>query len=121
MKYIQKMSIRHLKAEEIYEITSEQFLQIDKDTVIKKEKACLNKYELEVISKCIKLHIDNYKVLKFSKFTSYINLPKLKYNWNKYLLLGIVRSFFKNTFSIIQINKSNNYLNLEFKIRRSHE
>jgi len=117
-KYIQKMNIRYLTTDEIFETTSEQFLQIDKETIIRKEIAAINKFELNAISKSIKLHIYNYGSCYISKISSYVNFPNIKYKWNKYLLLGIVRSYLKDEYSIIQTNKSNNYLNLEFEIRR---
>ena len=118
-KYIQKMNIRYLTTDEIFETTSEQFLQIDSETIVRKEIASINKFELEAISKSIILHIYNYGSCYISEISSYVNYPNIKYKWNKYLLLGIVRSYLKDEYSIIQINKSNNYLNLEFEIRRN--
>lgn len=118
-KYIQKMNIRYLTTDEIFETTSEQFLQIDSETIVRKEIASINKFELEAISKSIKLHIYNYGSCYISEISSYVNYPNIKYKWNKYLLLGIVRSYLKDEYSIIQTNKSNNYLNLEFEIRRN--
>lgn len=118
-KYIQKMNIRYLTTDEIFETTSEQFLQIDSEIIVRKEIASINKFELEAISKSIKLHIYNYGSCYISEISSYVNYPNIKYKWNKYLLLGIVRSYLKDEYSIIQTNKSNNYLNLEFEIRRN--
>lgn len=118
-KYIQKMNIRYLTTDEIFETTSEQFLQIDSETIVRKEIAAINKFELEAVSKNIKLHIYNYGSCYISKISSYVNYPNIKYKWNKYLLLGIVRSYLKDEYSIIQTNKSSNYLNLEFEIRRN--
>ena len=119
VKYIQKMNIRCLTIEEIFETTSEQFLQIDKETIVKKEIASINKFELEAISKSIRLHINNYGLCYISKVSSYVNFPNLKYKWNKYLLLGIVRTYLRDEYRIIQTNRSNNYLNLEFEVRRN--
>lgn len=119
VKYIQKMNIRCLTIEEIFETTSEQFLQIDKETIVKKEIASINKFELEAISKSLRLHINNYGLCYISKVCSYVNFPNLKYKWNKYLLLGIVRTYLRDEYRIIQTNRSNNYLNLEFEVRRN--
>ena len=119
VRYIQKMNIRYLTIGEIFETTSEQFVQIDSETIIRKKIVVINKYELEAISKNIKAHIFNYGACYISQITSYINFPNIKYKWNRYLLLGIIRSYLKNEYSIIQINKSRNYLNLEFEIRRN--
>lgn len=119
MKYIQKMNIRYLTTEEIFNATGDKFVQIDKETLLNKQKFNIKKYELDAIAKFINRYIDNYKVCNISKISNFSSLPKLDYNWNKYLLLGIVRSYFKNEYSIIQKNKSNNYLNLEFEIRRN--
>ena len=95
-KYIQKMNIRYLTTDEIFETTSEQFLQIDSETIVRKEIAAINKFELDAISKSIKLHIYNYGSCYISKISSYVNYPNIKYKWNKYLLLGIVRSYLKD-------------------------
>ena len=95
------------------------YLQIDKETIVKKEIASINKFELEAISKSIRLHINNYGLCYISKVSSYVNFPNLKYKWNKYLLLGIVRTYLRDEYRIIQTNRSNNYLNLEFEVRRN--
>lgn len=118
MKYIKKMNIRYLSIEEILECTSDLFVQIDKETIVRKENLTINKYELESINKYLKLYSDNYGSCYTSKINSYVNFPKLRYSWNKYLLLGVIRSYLMNEYNIIQINKSKNYLNLEFEIRR---
>lgn len=121
LRYIKKMNIRHLSIDEIFEITSDYFVQIDKETLVKKELLFINKYEIEAIDKFIKRFIYNNDKCYISNIRSYINLPNLKYTWNKYFLLGIIRSYLKNEYSIIETNRSNNYLNIEFEIRRNRE
>ena len=42
--------------------------------------------------------------------------PKLKYNWNKYLLVGIVRTYLSDDFAIDYTD--NTYRTTDFIIRR---
>ena len=63
---------------------------------------------------------DKYNELDTSVFKGYQMLPKMPVPWNKYLLIGIIRSYFDEQFEIE--NKNNMYNNTDFVIRRlNHE
>ena len=66
------------------------------------------------------LIFDKYNELDTSVFKGYQMLPKMTVPWNKYLLIGIIRSYFDEQFEIE--NKNNMYNNTDFVIRRlNHE
>ena len=69
------------------------------------------------IKKVIDLILDNFDVIETIKFNGYSLLPKISYVWNKYLLVGIIRSYLSEYYDIK--NTENMYSNTDFEVRRS--
>lgn len=118
-RYIMKMNIRELYSYlEFMEEMSDEYVQIDLDVMVKKE---LLGWDLE-ISKKFKNVIDlilnssKEKSINTISFNGYPLLPKMNYMWNKYLFIGIVRSFLSDGYTIE--NTSNMYNLTDFIIRR---
>ena len=59
---------------------------------------------------------NNFKEIDTRTFNGYGMFPKLKYNWNKYLLVGIVRTYLLDDFAIDYTD--NTYRTTDFIIRR---
>ena len=95
---------------------SDEYVQIDVDEMVRIEKMNLNDVKLSEIKKSIDLILDNFDVIDTSKFNGYSLLPKIGYVWNKYLLVGIVRSYFSEYYDIK--NTDNRYISTDFEIRR---
>ena len=95
---------------------SDDYVQIDISTMLKKDKLNICSSELENIKKSVDLILNNFGVINTEKFKGYSLLPKIKYGWNKYLLIGILRTFYSDDYEII--NTGNKYSNTDFEVRR---
>ena len=115
--YQSKMNIGTLYSYlEFMENMSEEYVQVDIDEMVKIEKLNLNSIMLNDIRKTIDLILDNFDLIDTSKFNGYSLLPKISYVWNKYLLIGIIRTYFSDYYEIK--NTENMYNNTEFEVRR---
>lgn len=95
---------------------SDDYVQIDISTMLKKEKLDISSSELENFKKSIDLILNNFGNINTESFKGYSLLPKIKYGWNKYLLVGILRTFYSDDYEII--NTGNKYSNTDFEVRR---
>lgn len=117
--FISKMNIGNIyNYLQFMEYISDEFVQIDADTMVKKEKFNISNVELEEINRIMNFLLDKYKVLDTKYIKNYSLFPKIKYSWNKYMLVGILRTYFPEYYDIKNI--SNTYLNVDFEIRRSN-
>ncbi len=94
---------------------SENYVQFNKDSMIKKENLNISEEQLSKIHEFITIAITE-KGLQTNNFDGYFMLPKLEKTWNKYLFVGIIRSYFKEEFEIE--NTTNYYDTTDFIIRR---
>ncbi|MBP3920549.1 MAG: hypothetical protein J6D28_03175 [Bacilli bacterium] len=95
---------------------SDDYVQIDISTMLKKDKLDISSSELENIKKSVDLILNNFGIINTENFKGYSLLPKIKYGWNKYLLIGILRTFYSDDYEII--NTGNKYSNTDFEVRR---
>ncbi len=79
---------------------SDSFVQVNKNTAYKKELLEINDSQLEELKYELNYYINSFGPIDTRKYNDYINLPKLKIGWNKYLLVGIVRTYFSDYYSI---------------------
>ncbi len=121
LDYISKMNIGGLYSYlEFMDDMSDEYVQINVDTMVRKEKLGITPEQLKELSKLLDLIFDKYNELDTSVFKGYQMLPKMPIAWNKYLLIGIIRSYLDDKYEIE--NKNNMYNNTEFVIRRlNHE
>lgn len=114
--YIFKMNIRGLYSYlNFMDDLSDNYVQINIDSMIRKEKFDISEDKLEKIKEFIDLLLKG-KELRTDNFDGYFMLPKLNKAWNKYLLIGIIRSYFKNEYEIENTTKF--YDTTDFIIRR---
>lgn len=121
LDYVSKMNIGGLYSYlEFMDDMSDEYVQIDIDTMVRKEKLGITQEQLLQLNQLLDLIFDKYNELDTSIFKGYQMLPKMPVPWNKYLLIGIIRSYFDEQFEIE--NKNNMYNNTDFVIRRlNHE
>lgn len=121
LDYVAKMNIGGLYSYlEFMDDMSDEYVQINIDTMVRKEKLGITQQQLLQLNQLLDLVFDKYKELDTSIFKGYQMLPKMPVPWNKYLLIGIIRSYFDEQFEIE--NKNNMYNNTDFVIRRlNHE
>lgn len=118
-RYVQKMNMGILYSYlSFMEDLSEEYVQINIDTMRKIEHFEITEDQLNQIDHLIELILKNQKEINTNNFDGYFMLPKLKINWNQYLLVGIIRSYFSNKYKVENTNKM--YHNTDFKIRRSN-
>ena len=94
---------------------SEEYIQINKDSMIRKDELNLTKEQLQKIEEFMDLLLKNNQ-LKMDDFDGYFMLPKLTRGWDKYLLIGIIKTYFREKYDIQ--NTTNFYDTTDFIIRR---
>lgn len=115
--YQSKLNIGNLYSYlEFMESMSDEYVQVDLDEMVKTEKMNLDEIKINEIKKSIDLILDNFEVLDTSKFNGYSLLPKISYVWNKYLLIGIIRSYLSEFYDIK--NTDSTYTKTDFEVRR---
>ncbi len=114
--YLYKMNLGIIYSYLVFmEDMSESYVQINKDSMLKKEKLNLTEEKLKEIHDFIEMVVKE-KELKTDNFDGYFMLPRIEKPWNKYLLVGIIRSYFSNEFEIE--NTTNYYDTTDFIVRR---
>jgi len=117
--YIEKMRLQKLDNYlNLMKKFSNDYVQIDEETMIKKDKFLISKKELNQIEKELLFYVNSFGKIKSKTFVGYSNLPNLSYKWNKYLLLGIVNTFFRGNFIIRYIGKS--YKTIDFSLEKGN-
>ena len=96
---------------------SDDFVQVNIDTVINKNKFEINDEQLSEIDNMLELIFNRFSSINTKQFNGFAMLPKLKYHWNKYLLVGIIRTYFNKKYQIE--NTDNFYDKTDFIIRRA--
>ena len=115
--YISKLSLRGLYSYlDFMEDMSDEFVQINIDTMIKKELLGFIEIKKKEFIDLFDLIFAKFEFVDTRTFNGYAMLPSLEYKWNKYLLVGVIRSFFLNQFEIQ--NTDNMYNQTDFIIKK---
>lgn len=115
--FIAKTNIRGLYSYlEFMEDMSDNFVQVSMDTMVKKEFVGFTEKFSNEFVKLLNMMFTKIDSINTSSFRGYAMLPKLEYRWNKYLLVGIIRTFYSNVFEVE--NTSSFYNFTDFIIRR---
>ena len=100
-KYLDKM---HLKRPDnylkLFEEISEDFVQVSLDKLIAKDNFFISETDITKIKEELRFFISSFGVINTKVYNGYTQMPKIEYPWNKYLLVGIVRTYLKNDFEI---------------------
>ena len=106
----------HLKKLDNYmsfmEDVSDSFVQMDVKTMISSNKFSMTEPILGELKKEISYYINSFECINSETFVGYESLPKLSYEWNKYLLMGVVRTYLSGLF--IAKTAGTNYRNLSY-------
>ncbi len=115
-RYIYKMNLGGLSSYlNFMDDLSDEYIQINKDSMVRKEELNLASEQLEKIEEFMDLLLKN-KEMKTDEFDGYFMLPRLTRGWNKYLLIGIIKTYFREKYDIQ--NTTNFYDTTDFIIRR---
>jgi len=115
--FSEKMNIRYLTSYlDFLEDMSEDYVQISADSMIRKDAFEISEEELKEFDESLKLILTRMKLIDTKIFKGYYIFPQINRRWNKYLLIGILRTFFSDKYDIE--NTINTYDATEFLIRR---
>ena len=116
-RFIRKMNIKGLYSYlNFIENISDDYVQVNVDTMVKKSVLNISYDVLLEIEKTLNFIFDKYSVINTESFNGYIMFPKIGYQWNKYLLAGVIRTYFIDKFEIE--NTEDSYDITNFIIRR---
>jgi hypothetical protein len=115
--FLLKMNMRSLYSYlEFIDDYSDKYVQVSQDKIVKKEILQINDDLISDIDDSIMLILNNSTSINTETFRGYYIFPKFNYNWNKYLLAGVVRTFLSDKYLVE--NTSNSYNKTDFIIRR---
>ena len=102
--YVTKMGLSNKWFYEYYtlcEYMSEDFILIDKKTMVKKEKLDIDEYTLNQIENNLDILLDRYDEINLNEFDAYFVFPDIKgYEWNEYLLIGLINTYMLDKYEI---------------------
>ena len=104
--YCVKMHIRRPDSITLFmEEYSEDYVLIDKGKYVNKGKICLEGDKLIQIKKVINALIKMLGTLETQQIQNYNIFPKIDFEWNEHLLVGIIRTFFPDEYDIENTDK----------------
>ena len=99
--YVSKMHLKNASNYiQLFDDISDDYVQVNQDKIVKKDVLALKSDYLDLIKKVLSFDINSFGDIRGDFFADYDSLPNVGFTWNKYLLLGIVRSYLQNTFQI---------------------
>jgi hypothetical protein len=103
--------------QEFAEELSGDFVQVDENSLVKKEKMGLEEYQLDDIKRELESLINKKGKLDTASFADYSLFPDIGYKWNQYLLSGLVRTFYPENFDLVDV-QDNGALSFEISASR---
>ena len=79
---------------------SDQFIQVNVDTLVDKDTLNISDDFLKELKKELQFLIENFGHIKTQELKGYHLLPSIDLEWNKYLLVGLIKTFLSETFKI---------------------
>lgn len=92
----------------------DKFVQVSMERMVRKDILNIKEDKIDKIKQTLTYFINSFGVVNSINYCGYSSLPEIGAKWNKYLLLGIVRSYLRDIFKIDYIGDT--YRTLEFKI-----
>ena len=114
-QYADKMHLKKLDNYlQFFDETANDYIQIDESKLMKKEKLDIDPEVLEKIKSELTFYLDSFGSIDSETYEGYNTLPSLNSVWNKYLLLGLCRTYFDEVIAIKYNGKQ--YKKLSFKL-----
>ncbi len=112
IKFENKIGYESTKGSNIYiEALYNEFIQVDETMMIKKDIFNLDEIVLKRIKNNLELYFKTNEVLETKTFKAFFAFPTLPgYSWNKYLLVGIVRTYLNADYKIEKIAHETDYI-----------
>ena len=116
--YVTKMHLRDLESYLDFQIEmSDKFVQINMDTSYKKEILVIKESFIENFKNEINYYLNSFGFIDTRTYTDYSSLPRFRVGWNKYLLVGIIRSYLNDLYNLEYTDAM--YNKTDFIIRRA--
>ncbi len=116
-RYVNKMNIRQIYSYlELMIDMSDDYIQVNMSKMVKKNLFNINEKFLNELKKSLNYYLNSFGSINTKSYKGYSVLPKISIKWNKYLLVGIVRTYLSNEFEIE--NTDTTYTTTDFIIRR---
>lgn len=101
LNYIREFSLRPIQNYlEFYLDYLNEFILVDKNKFVKKGNILIDENKLLEIKEFLNSYLATNNEINSITFNAYKALPLLNYSWNKYLLFGIINSYFSDLFSL---------------------
>lgn len=114
--YCSRMHLRLYSYLNVLINMSDEFIQISRDVCVNKKMFVITESELSEIKYCLDYYLNSFGKMDLRQFSGYSAFPKLKYLWNQYLLVGIITTFFGDSYEIEYTD--NHYDLTNYVIRR---
>ena len=99
--YADKMHIKGLNNyAEFLERFSDNYVRADVDLMVKKELVDVSDDAKVKIDKELSYFINSYGPINTKNFFAYDDFPEIGYEWNKYLLIGVVMTFLPSKYKV---------------------
>lgn len=79
---------------------ADDYVQLDQERFMKKETFDITNDQLDKIKHELSYHIKSFGAIDGTAFSGYSALPNIGRSWNKYLLLGVVRTYLSHALKI---------------------
>ena len=117
-KYADKMHFKRIdNTLKFFIDISNQYVQVSIDTLIDKNLLDISDDFVDKIRKEMIYYINSFGPIETSKYFGYSVLPSIDLKWNKYLLVGIIRTFLNDELEIEYTDNTYNKTDFIIKIR----
>lgn len=99
---------------QFFEEISDDYIQTNESKLVKKDKLDIDPEVLDKIKNELTYYLESYCIIDSESYAGYNVFPSINIVWNKYLLLGLCRTYFKEIISIQY--KGKQYKNIAFKL-----
>ena len=118
-KYCMKMNINMVYTYmQLVDELSDNFVQLDDRQMIRKDILDIPEKSLQKIEQTLEIVLSRQCKLETSKFKGYVMFPMIKYDWNKHVLAGIVRSYFSDKYEVKNLTQGSKSEAIDYEIRR---
>lgn len=118
--YIEKMHLKKLSNYmEFINDSSTEFVQIGIESMVSVDSFPITDLQLKKIKDELNYYIESFGNIRSEKYNDYDSLPKLSFEWNTYMLVGIIRTYLNDWFSVETIGT--NYKNATYLIKKKQQ
>ena len=105
--FCMKMNIRlNFSFNRVVDMFSDDYVQVEQFKVVSKDKIPMTADIHKKLQQSFNLIFEDSKEITTEHFTGYMLFPNLKYRWNKFLLAGVIRTYFSDQYTITPISTS---------------